>query len=380
MSYDRRSDRGKPPSGPRPGGPRPGAPPPPAPRREPIQTFDLYLAYPCETEDDVQRIVGNHREAYRELEWPHTKVSLLTQALIENVKEFARNGHPRSGGGYKSLVHNPRAESEYTMRVVRPALGQLGALGVYPPRVNLDDLPRYAFFLQFRFTLARPFLSGDDEEFYIHENPLLKDVVFKVPMVRPSSWKGNLRRAAEAIQKREEQLVADRLFGLAKEDEAGEEGGRAGRLHFYPTFFDRIGLDIINPHSRRTKAGTVPIMLEVVPRGAMGFFSLLYFPFSLIGRDEDEARGEVRDDLLFTCRAVHTMMHLSGFSAKRTRGYGLIEDKLVSQDAQRREIAGGLLEMAGVPLYHPVEARKENTFRTFAEMNELAGRLAEKIA
>ncbi|MGB9751683.1 MAG: hypothetical protein C0183_00775 [Roseiflexus castenholzii] len=38
-----------------------------------------------------------------------------------------------------------------------------------------------------------------------------------------------------------------RLFGNVRGEEATFA---AGRLYFFPTFFDRLGLEVINPHPR----------------------------------------------------------------------------------------------------------------------------------
>jgi len=225
-------------------------------------------------------------------------------------------------------------------------------------------LPRYSFALELRFQLARPYLSQDDDAFYIIDNPVRKDKVFKVPFVAPSSWKGSLRAVAtrrlldvfsgllrdkppdeEGRQKLLQKLWAERarrvmLFGNEKQNDADflnrwlaprlsvappEEGekerrkwlkkqaeklgkdfeaylikhgyrtekieGRQGRLFFFPTFFDKIGLEIINPHDRERRVGKNPILFECVPAGATGTFRLLYVPYDFPGEvTPDEAR------------------------------------------------------------------------------------------
>lgn len=62
-----------------------------------------------------------------------------------------------------------------------------------------SPLPPHSFFLQFPFTLARPYISKDDETFHVCENPVRKEKVFKVPMVEGSTWKGNLRWTATKL-------------------------------------------------------------------------------------------------------------------------------------------------------------------------------------
>lgn len=102
----------------------------------------------------------------------------------------------------------------------------------------------------------------------------------------------------------------------------------SGRLSFYPTFFDLIDVEVINPHSRKTKAGTHPIYLECVPDDAKGTFSLLYVPFDLIGNPENKVNTQAREDLELIAQAVREMMLTYGFSAKRTSGYGTARDEI----------------------------------------------------
>jgi len=352
VNSERRANRG-------PGrGQRHGRREPSERRRPPVEgpVYDLYVAYPCETQDDVRRITGEHKEAYRELEWPYTRVTLLAQALVEEVKDFARSGHPRYGGGYKWLVHRRKGDNPYNEGVIRPGLRQLERLDIYPPQIDLESLSPHAALIQFRFTLARPFRSNDDETFYIHENPVLKDVVFKIPMMRPSGWKGLLRGVmAGQFEEGEDAPVITRLFGLARDEaEMDEELSNLGRLRFYPTFFDRIDLDVINPHSRSTKAGTVPITLETVPAGAEGIFTLLYLPFDLVGQNPEQAATQVEEDLQASCQGILALMRIYGFSAKRSRGYGLAHLEVKGVDGEKGTLV--------------VKGRGMRTFGTLTEL------------
>jgi CRISPR-associated protein Cmr2 len=102
----------------------------------------------------------------------------------------------------------------------------------------------------------------------------------------------------------------------------------SGRLMFYPTFFDLIDVEVINPHSRRTRAGTHPIYLECVPAGARGTFSLLYVPFDLIGKEDAEIQKQAREDLQRVAEGLQGMFLTYGFSAKRSSGYGVAEDAI----------------------------------------------------
>jgi len=269
------------------------------------------------------------------------------------------------------------AVSDYKNLVRKDVCAHLDMLAILRPSPDLERLPAGSAFLQFDFTLAKPYLSKDDDPFYVADsvNPVRKEKVFKVPMAAASSWKGLLRWTAmqiRLVEKRDElsdeQFASERLaLSLLFGDEKGEEPGEArdvadfldrlrpaakesfrqsvkehfsvdagkpmphysGRVLCYPTFFDRIDVEVINPHSRQTKAGTHPIYLECVPAGAKGTLCLLYVPFDLIGRADAEAIcRESRQDLLIVAEAVRAMMLLYGFSAKRTSGYGTAEDRV----------------------------------------------------
>lgn len=321
--------------------------------------YDFYSAYPCETQDDVRRIVGDHKEPYRELVWPYAKVTLLAQGLTSDVKEFARSGHHRFGGGYKSLVRLRKGTNPYTEEVIRPGLQQLERTGIYPPYIDLSALIPYSAYIQFRFTLARPIYTRDDDIFYIHENPTAKDAVYKIPMIHASSWKGIIRTVFiryTGMKPTTPLLV--RLLGQSTPENEEEEISRRGRALFYPTYFDRIDLEVLNPHSRMTRAGTVPIMLESVPVGASGVFTLLYFPFDLIGAPPDQAEAEMREDLRALGEAIFTMMRVHGFSAKSNRGYGM-----------------AYLEVKGVDEPQGVIALRDGRRRNFPTLSEISDAL-----
>ena len=285
---------------------------------------------------------------------------------------------------YIQLIHGRRDQktkqlqrSEFN-KLISAELERTRTLGLMTNNApNLQNLPLCSWFLQFIFILVKPWMSKDDDRFYVTEsiNPVRKDKVFNLPMMSAASWKGLLRWTAMRVRLVEnkdqmsdeefadERFRQSRLFG----DEKGEEPGQSkdfaayldnlkqsakelyrqkvkkyflgdanakemphhsGRMSFYPTFFDLIDVEVINPHSRKTKAGTHPIYLECVPAGAKGTFSLLYVPFDLIGRPEDEVKAEAREDLCLIAEAVPEMMLTYGFSAKRTSGYGTARDEI----------------------------------------------------
>jgi len=112
--------------------------------------------------------------------------------------------------------------------------------------------------------------------------------------------------------------------------------GFQGALYFYPTFFTRLSLEVINPHDRQSNAGKQPIYFECVPDGAHGTFSLLYAPFDLIGADEAEIRRQALEDLQLVAEGLQAMFLTYGFSAKRTSGYGVAEDKIIKGEIRTR--------------------------------------------
>ena len=127
-----------------------------------------------------------------------------------------------------------------------------------------------------------------------------------------------------------------RLFG--KVNEANDEG-QSGRLVFFPTFFTQTGLEIINPHDRKTRVGKNPILFESVPINAKGAFTLLYVPFDQVGNEQQETAAQVAEDLPLLAEGLHAMFTVYGFSAKRTSGFGLTEET-VGEGSLALRIAG----------------------------------------
>jgi len=201
------------------------------------------------------------------------------------------------------------------------------------PTIDIFALPQFSWFLQFTFTLAKPYISKDDNPFYIIDNPIVRDKVFRLPMVRSTSWKGNLYSALWQLgHDRQDDDRMQQLFGEIR----GEEGGQAGRLFFYPTFFTKTSLEIINPHDRKRRVGKNPILFESVPAGTSGTFSLLYVPFDLIGEGEDKIREQALKDLQLVAEGLQAMFLTYGFSAKRSSGYGVAEDKIIKGEIKTR--------------------------------------------
>ncbi|HHU83334.1 MAG TPA: hypothetical protein GXZ26_10060 [Firmicutes bacterium] len=323
-------------------------------------SYDLYVNYPCNHKDDVYKIVNNP-----DLVIP-IRIALLAGALgkYSRVKEHARTGTHKQGG-YKSLIFatNP-VKSPYTREVIVKEKQRMERLGLWKPAVpDFAALPSYSAFFHFQFTLATPYISRDDEIFHICDNPVRKDKVFKVPSVAGGSWKGNLGWTAKRLlvlrweedhdpkELAEGRLRLSLLFGNEKDEQyldrlepadkaqeaahlframlkerfdyySEEIKSYAGCLYFYPTFFDRIGLELINPHERITRAGKRPIYIECVPPGATGYFSLLYAPHVDISEDT------AREDLALIAESLRELMLRYGFAAKKSSGFGEAEDEI----------------------------------------------------
>jgi len=234
-------------------------------------------------------------------------------------------------------------------------------MAIYAPSMPpMDYLPDRSFFLQIHFKLASPFISRDDDAFYICDNPIRKDKVFKSPVVPASTWKGNLRWTARKIRGIEphgkDGPIIIRLFG---NERAEDKEFNQGRLFFYPSFFSQIGLEVINPHDRKTKAGTMPIYIECIPAGAEGSFSLLYVPFDNMAMPEAIRKGESEEDLDLILKSLREMMLTYGFSAKKGTGYGIIREEF--KEGSRK---GGFIQIKKVM---PDGAR----FSNFAELEGL---------
>jgi CRISPR-associated protein Cmr2 len=347
--------------------------------------YDFYTTMRGSNEQNVDELVAGTPQG---INIPNmaARIRLLASISAENeeIKEYAIAGRRNHENGYKSLVHaRATRKSLYAQELIEDEYRRLSAIGLLKPSItDFQQLPLGSWFLQFEFTLVKPWISKDDDPFYVADsvNPVRKDKVFKVPMMAASGWKGLLRWTAMytrlAIKKHElsieefaqERFIQTLLFG----DEKGEEPGskkdfakyvnglkpeaqehyerivgeyyhlspndalphHKGRLMFYATFFDSIDVEVINPHSRKTRAGTHPIYLECVPVGGKGTFSLLYLPFDLIGRndwDDAKIKEQASNDLKLATEAVMEMMLTYGFSAKRTSGYGTAEDVITGK-------------------------------------------------
>lgn len=204
----------------------------------------------------------------------------------------------------------------------------------YPQKQDLESLQSLlpnSTLIKISFTLKKPYTSKDEEEFNvidndrIFENPIVRDKFTGLPMVKPTTWKGHLRFAAENVELFENKKeIIKRLFGSEPEE---KENPLKGRLYFYPTFFkDGVKKDVITPLKRETRTPAKgPIPLEIVKEGTNGEFYLLYFPYP---KGDNYRELQVDEDLEFLSKSLELMFYTYGFSAKKTSGFGVIEKNL----------------------------------------------------
>lgn len=357
--------------------------------------YDFYANFQIEREnlakskEEISELtVGSGR--YSEVRDLLSRVTLLTTAyaitdeqgkirkLSNNVDAdvYAKVGERNYPMGLKALIHSNGNYNDY----LQCKLSELGLLGINSP-VDVSALPKGSWVLEFPITLAKPFLSKDDIPFYIIENPARKDRVFGVPFISAMAWKGNLRwtmmkaflepsvdnpdkfaqvrfrhtllfgtekgwgetkgwtkyldNLCPDARERYENMLKERFNKNAKDVHT------QGMMYFYPTFWDKIDMMVINPHDRRTKTGKNPIYFEIVPAGAKGVFRLVYVPFYWLGLPENELREKVIEDLKEVIAGVKEMMLTYGFSAKKSSGFGVIEDKW-NKNESRLEVRGFL--------------------------------------
>ena len=217
-----------------------------------------------------------------------------------------------------------------------------------PPDLRLDanlgaPLRKGWLTIEIGFKLRSPWYSKDDRPFHVLDNPVRKDRVFGVPFMSAASWKGLLRwscRMQAGLGQHLEQHGGKmtgwsdpawvvHLFGNEKGD--GEDFQR-GALVLYPTWFDKVGFEVINPHSRERRAGTQPITFEVVPPDTDGVLRLLYAPLPGNG---DPGTDERIDALQALLDAAEQLLTVYGFSAKRTAGWGIAQ--IIKARANRNE-------------------------------------------
>ncbi len=243
----------------------------------------------------------------------HVDPHLSYHCLAVKKKEFANI--------FRSIWQKENIQNELDTTLIDSILT--------PSSIDISSLPAFSFSIQFTFTLEKPYISRDEQEFYIIDNPIRKDRVFGIPYIAPSSWKGSLKAALWQLNHKAEDEEIRRIFGNERKVKEHERL-RAGRLHLFPTFFTKKGLEIINPHDREKKVGKKPILFESVPESTSGIFTLLYVPFDLIGREEIEIKKHISIDILLIVKGLKAMFRDYGFGAKTSSGFGIAKPDLTN--------------------------------------------------
>jgi CRISPR-associated protein Cmr2 len=251
--------------------------------------------------------------------------------LVDNTNQQETLARPEGlSGGFVdevSLRFFQGDKENARRRYMKHASGEI----TLPDRVflaNFSFLPSSNWLtFQVDFELLTPWYSKDDRLFHLLDNPVRKDRVFGVPFMAASSWKGTLRWACrmqaglrkhfESGKRFEDWTDPDWILHLFGNEKGEQENFHQGALAFYPTWFDKIGFEVINPHDRRRRAGTQPIYYEVVPPGAKGTLSLLYAPWPGM-----EPSVEIKEAIPKLLEAVEILLTTYGISAKRTVGWG----------------------------------------------------------
>lgn len=336
------------------------------------------------------------------------RIQLLAQAILTPDKNYARIGGG-SRGKPAGLLHAIRSKSLDQFFNQR-SIDFLEPLKLNPTIPDLTFFPQGAWAINFKFRLQKPYISKDDTDFYVIDNPVRKEWVFKVPYTAPSQWKGSLRAAVTrelvewwSDQKGNKQdtdenrkkfvdrrIQLTRLFGNEKDvaldnerldaylDKKGGEdlardyrkrlelmtstGFFAGRLHFYPTYFTQIGLEVINPHDREKGSGQ-PIYFESVPIDSEGEFTLLYIPIDSMGMTRAELGSHIAEDLRVIADGLHDMFTLYGFGAKISSGYGVAEESFRSEGQLMIRAQDPEKETKEGPLPEPEEPEIVRVFR-----------------
>jgi CRISPR-associated protein Cmr2 len=275
-------------------------------------TFDYWVELSESTSEPSE---GGLPESSEEAAWN------LASGFVDRCAEWAMRGDDQRVESRNRYVRAVASKSFS----LPSALSVLESLGF---RSACAGWPASWLGIEVSFELLTPWYSKDDRVFHVMDNPVRKDQVFGVPYMAASSWKGLLRWACrmqtglrEHLRENDGKIEGwrdpDWIVHLFGNEKGEEEDFHRGALVFYPTWFNRIGFEVINPHSRERRAGTQPIYYEVVPIGTNGTLSLLYAPWP--GMNPEAKPEEIMPKLL---EAIEALLTTYGISAKRTAGWG----------------------------------------------------------
>jgi CRISPR-associated protein Cmr2 len=253
----------------------------------------------------------------------------LASGFVDGCTVWSCRPKPSSAAGGGKQGKKAPAPADEARRCYIEGARSVTSLGL-PAELHLDavDAPptRAWIVLEVTFSLETPWYSKDDRPFHVLDNPVRKDRVFGVPFVSAASWKGLLRWSCRMLaglhahlEKHEGKLDGwsdpEWILHLFGNEKGEDKRFQRGVLAFYPTWFSKLGYEVINPHSRARRAGTQPIHYEVVPAGTEGTLRLLYAPLP----GDEGAAADALDSLI---GAIEALLVTYGFSAKRTVGWG----------------------------------------------------------
>jgi CRISPR-associated protein Cmr2 len=108
------------------------------------------------------------------------------QPDLQKIDEITIRYHILVATGHKTEADALREQWGKLVRPVLPIPDSALWQPIAHPIHNLAILPFCSFSLHFKFTLAQPYMSKDDNALYIIDNSIVRDKVFGLPMVRPS--------------------------------------------------------------------------------------------------------------------------------------------------------------------------------------------------
>ncbi|GEM_PF-2667067 len=284
--------------------------------------------------ESIRSIPRNNRQQRRQ------RTDQVRQETQAKIRDFSQHGDAQLVSNFYTVVLRlVEAEIEgekvlqdiwlELMRNYRPNYppSPVEEARLLPVKDVLESLPEGSWLVSMKVTLLTQFASKGESEFHYSNNPIVRDRLTGLPMVKPATWKGHLRFAARmahgVADETQEPEPLRHLFGESR----GEEGGMEGRLRFFPTFFTTDARrEIVTPLKRSTRTpARGPLDIEVVPRGSKGTFCLLYLPHP---KGPGWSLEQIAEDLEAVAPALKAMFLDYGFSAKKTAGWGVVEDSV----------------------------------------------------
>jgi len=285
---------------------------------------------------------------------------------------------------YQTIMTILQDEWKKTLALQSKDKNPVEEFGLNPDIRKIDELPPFSFMLSIPFKLNKPYISKDEENFYLIDNPVRKEKLFGNPMIASTSWKGALRYAFHQSGYPDSDKSIIRLFGNPRENELLQ----SGRLSFYSSFFDRTAFEIINPHNRVTgitKRG--PILIEAVPAYQCSIFSLLYVPMFTPDQTSKKIIGDIFTDMELVAQGIQAMLTVYGFGAKTSSSYGVVKNELT--------VKGGKLALCLPVINIPSDVeyglnpeggssqklltQTNWTFQTLTELPELVKQVGKKM-